>query len=78
MGGVGLQEAFILCFLGLAFRFQRQMSRETPMQDKPRAMKLLYVIYAALTLITVSRNPSILHSPTLRKPSLRPRSIRSV
>lgn len=56
MGGVGLQEAFILCFLGLTFRFQRQMSRETPIEDKPRAMKLLYAVYAALTLITVSRS----------------------
>ncbi|KAK0510762.1 hypothetical protein JMJ35_007194 [Cladonia borealis] len=53
MGGVGLQEAFILCFLGLAFRFQRQMSRETPIQDKPRATQLLYTVYAALTLITI-------------------------
>ena len=61
MGGVGLQQAFILCFLGLAFRFQRQMSRETPIEDQPRAMKLLYVVYAALTLITVSRSPSIFH-----------------
>ena len=65
MGGVGLQQAFILCFLGLAIRFQRQMTRETPMQDKPRAMKLFYVVYAALALISVSRLPSILHSPPL-------------
>ena len=65
MGGVGLQEAFILCFLGLAFRFQRQMSRETPPQDKPRATQLLYTVYAALTLISV-RPPHVPPFPPLK------------
>ena len=58
MGGVGLQEVFILCFVGLAIRFQRQMRTETAMQDKPRAYRMLYVVYAVLGLITV-RNPTM-------------------
>ena len=57
MGGVGLQEVFIICFIGLAVRFQRQMRTETPMQDKPRALRLLYVVYAVLVLITVRLFP---------------------
>ena len=53
MGGVGLQQALILCFVGVAIRFQRQMSRESPMRSKSRALVLLYVVYAVLTLISI-------------------------
>lgn len=58
MGGVGLQQFFICCFVGLAIRFQRQMQRDTPLTDQSRAFRMLYVLYAVLTLITVSRAPS--------------------
>lgn len=58
MGGVGLQQLFIIIFVGLAIRFQLQMKRETPMQDQPRAMRLLYVLYAVLILITVRARPN--------------------
>lgn len=63
MGGVGLQQIFICCFIGLAIRFQRQMKRDTPLTDQSRALRLLYVLYAVLTLITVSRHPSNLNTP---------------
>ena len=54
MGGVGLQQFFICCFVGLAIRFQRQMKRDTPVTDQRRALSMLYILYAVLTLITVS------------------------
>lgn len=73
MGGVGLQELFIIFFVGLAINFQRQIKRETPMQDQPRVMRLLFVLYAVLTLITVSRPRSSTlkgpHSPLTHHPS---------
>ncbi|MCJ1278200.1 hypothetical protein MMC21_006015 [Puttea exsequens] len=53
MGGVGLQQIFIFFFLGLAIQFQKQMRRETPMQDRPKATQLLYTLYGVLTLITI-------------------------
>ena len=56
MGGVGLQQFFICCFVGLAIRFQRQMKRDAPPTDQARALRMLYVLYAVLTLITVSHN----------------------
>ena len=54
MGGVGLQQFFICCFIGLAIRFQRQMKRDAPATDQRRALRMLYILYAVLTLITVS------------------------
>lgn len=54
MGGVGLQQFFICCFFGLAIRFQRQMRRDAPVVEQTRALRMLYVLYAVLTLITVS------------------------
>lgn len=54
MGGVGLQQFFICCFVGLAICFQRQMKRDAPVTDQRRALRMLYILYAVLTLITVS------------------------
>ena len=54
MGGIGLQQFFICCFVGLAVRFQRQMKRDAPTTDQQRALRMLYTLYAVLTLITVS------------------------
>ena len=54
MGGVGLQQFFICCFVGLAIRFQRQMKRDAPITDQKRALRMLYILYAVLILITVS------------------------
>lgn len=57
MGGVGLQQFFICCFVGLAVRFQSQMKRDAPATDQRRALRMLYILYAVLTLITVSTLP---------------------
>lgn len=54
MGGVGLQQFFICCFIGLAVRFQRHMKQDTYVTDQKRAFRMLYILYAVLTLITVS------------------------
>ena len=54
MGGVGLQQLFVLCFIGLSYKFQKEMMRDLPKAEQPRVLKLLYVLYAVLTLITVS------------------------
>ena len=61
MGGVGLQQFFICCFVALAIRFQRQMQRDAPITDQSRALCMLYVLYAVLTLITVSDTLHIAH-----------------
>lgn len=54
MGGIGIQQFFICCFIGLAIRFQRQMKHDTPATDQRRVLRMLYILYAILTLITVS------------------------
>lgn len=53
MGGIGLQQFFICCFVGLAIRFQQQMKRDASAADQKRALRMLYILYAVLTLITV-------------------------
>ncbi|KIW08658.1 uncharacterized protein PV09_00612 [Verruconis gallopava] len=53
MGGVGLQQFFILAFTGLLIRFQLRYKRENPHPTSAAPMRLLYVLYAVLTLITV-------------------------
>lgn len=61
MGGVGLQQFFICCFVGVAIRFQRQMKYDAPVVVQARALRMLYIVYAVLTLITVS----VTLSPTI-------------
>ncbi|OAL65134.1 RTA1 domain protein [Trichophyton rubrum] len=54
MGGIGLQELFILIFIGLAVRFQYKMAIvEQIEQSKGPWRPLLYTVYAALVLITI-------------------------
>lgn len=53
MGGVGFQEFFILVFLYIAVRFQLRVLRESTPDQQVRGLRLLYVLYAALILITV-------------------------
>ena len=54
MAGVGVQECFIVLFTILAIRFQRKMNQIELVRLSPYPWKrLLYVLYAALTLITV-------------------------
>ncbi|MCJ1423686.1 hypothetical protein MMC29_001570 [Sticta canariensis] len=53
MGGIGLQQAFIFIFLFLAIKFHRGLLREAQTSKTSQALRLLYVLYAALFLITV-------------------------
>ena len=53
MGGIGLQQFFVFCFLALAFQFQKQMARDIPGASRSRPMLLLYIVYTVLTLITI-------------------------
>jgi hypothetical protein len=58
MGGIGLQEFFIVVFLGVAIKFQLellQIERSGVLVDKSKTnwRRLLYTVYAVLGLITV-------------------------
>lgn len=54
MGGIGLQQGFIFLFLFMAIKFHRDILREDQTNRTRQALRLLYVLYAALFLITVS------------------------
>ena len=56
MIGVGLQQLFILIFLGYAMGFHRMVIQEKALDGatKAKALTLLYTLYACLALITVS------------------------
>jgi hypothetical protein len=65
MGGIGLQQFFIIVFLGLAIRFYFNMLRlernnALPI-EKQNWRRLLYTLYASLFFITVC-TPSCSHS----------------
>lgn len=54
MGGVGVQQCFILVFCGLAFSLFRTIRREqSPGPVRSRALLLLSALFVALALITV-------------------------
>lgn len=64
MGGIGLQEFFIVCFVGLVIKFQIEVRRSLNQYGSltmagasgawdGKARRLLYTLYASLTLITV-------------------------
>jgi len=53
MGGVGFQELFIIMFSGLLVRFHLRLRREMPVNEQAQPLRLLYVVYAALVLITI-------------------------
>ncbi len=59
MAGVGFQQFFVFVFIILAITFQRNLAREGTAIRKPGVLRLLYVQYAVLALITVSS----LHGP---------------
>lgn len=80
MGGIGLQQFFILIFLVLAVKFHSEMlkmeklSTSAPLTSSKRRWRpLLYTLYGTLGLITVSRRSSlpflgsyhIIHTPIL-------------
>lgn len=54
MGGVGLQQFFIILFSGIAIKLYLDISRERVGHDRSKALLLLQVILFALLLITVS------------------------
>ncbi|KAF3483815.1 RTA1 domain-containing protein [Arthroderma uncinatum] len=54
MGGIGLQELFILIFVGLAIRFQKKMTIVEKTDCPQYAWRpLLYTVYTSLLLITI-------------------------
>lgn len=53
MGGVGLQQFFVICFTFLAYSFQKEMKRDLVRAEQPQVLRLLYVLYAVLALITI-------------------------
>ena len=53
MGGIGLQQLFIFVFMFLTAKFHQELLRQTPTERIRQALILLYVVYAALILITV-------------------------
>ena len=53
MGGIGVQEFFILVFFGLAIQFQRKVVRIDGAWRGESWRPLLYTLYFSLTLITV-------------------------
>lgn len=53
--GIGVQEAFIVCFLFLVFRFHWKMVVGKGLEERGDGWrKLLYIVYGTLGLITVS------------------------
>jgi hypothetical protein len=55
MGGVGAQQLFVLIFIVCAIFFHVKIIRQQR-SDLKEALLLLYVLYACLALITVSKN----------------------
>ncbi|GAB7353858.1 hypothetical protein MBLNU459_g4219t3 [Dothideomycetes sp. NU459] len=53
MGGVGFQQACIIFFMALAFFFHRELRRQPETDEMRSALRMLYVLYAVLILITV-------------------------
>ncbi|KAJ7495344.1 RTA1 like protein-domain-containing protein [Mycena latifolia] len=51
MGGIGMQQLFILGFISLVVRFHYKMKRNPA--ARPGWKRLLYAMYASLTLITI-------------------------
>jgi hypothetical protein len=55
MGGIGLQQFFILIFLGLAIKFHLEMTQlERHKMAKHGWKRLLFTIYGSLAFITVA------------------------
>lgn len=54
MGGIGMQEVFIVVFLCLAVRLQLDMRKsQKTVVDYAAGMRILYALYFSLTMITV-------------------------
>lgn len=62
MGGIGLQQCFIVMFIGIAVKFQLELKNlglqgKLDVTSKKGWEKLLWAIYAGLVFITVSLLP---------------------
>ena len=53
MGGIGFQQICILAFLAIAIRLHRRITQQPPSPERSTALRLLYVEYAVVGLITV-------------------------
>ncbi|KAI9707846.1 MAG: hypothetical protein M1820_004452 [Bogoriella megaspora] len=53
MGGIGIQQLFILLFTFLAIKFHLQLLHQPPSPHRSRGLLLLYTLYAVLLLITI-------------------------
>lgn len=55
MAGVGVQQFFVLVFVVYAISFHVKILRQRR-SDAQKALVLLYVLYACLALVTVSKS----------------------
>lgn len=63
MGGIGLQQFFIVIFLGIAVKFQLEMRQLEKIHAGDGSWKkLLWAVYAGLGFITVSASYRIIHA----------------
>ena len=53
MGGIGFQLFFIICFIGVAYIFHRDLNSNRATAGDVQAHRLLFVVYAVLGLITI-------------------------
>ncbi|KAK3072551.1 hypothetical protein LTR53_006605 [Teratosphaeriaceae sp. CCFEE 6253] len=53
MGGIGFQQLCIFAFLAVAARFYLDLRRQPPSSERTTALRLLYVEFAVVLLITV-------------------------
>jgi hypothetical protein len=63
MGGIGIQQFFIILFVGLCVKFHLEMNaidRSVIAEEKGRWKKLLWAVYGSLGFITVSEAGTIL------------------
>jgi hypothetical protein len=60
LGGMALQELFIVVFLGLMIAFQRRCVQNEQFDRKPSWRPLLFALYGVLVFITVSYPANVL------------------
>ena len=59
MGGIGVQQLFILFFVVVAIKFHRELLKVERTPRIRQALLLLYVVYITLFLITVRESPQL-------------------
>lgn len=64
MGGIAFQQLFIFIFAFIITKFHRELLRESRTERTQQALWLLYVVYAALFLITVSSCAQLINGST--------------